>query len=240
MRRILVINPNTSESVSARLQARLSGTNGVEVHTVTARFGAPYIACEASYAVAGHAVLDAWARARTRAAYDGVLIACFGDPGLFALRELCALPVTGLAEAAFARAAQRGRFAVATGGAAWGPMLHRLAVALGQAHALTRIETVESSGIALASNPQSAQRVVGAACARIVRDTDARSIIIGGAGLAGLAQAMQPDVPLPLLDSVDEGMAHILSGAVAAGGGHKPGFVWQGVGAELSAWGAAA
>ena len=35
----------------------------VAVHTVTARFGAPYIADEASYAVASHAALDAWAAA---------------------------------------------------------------------------------------------------------------------------------------------------------------------------------
>ncbi len=240
MRRVLVINPNTSESVSARLQACLGNTPGVQVHTVTARFGAPYIACEASYAVAAHAVLDTWAWARSRAAYDAVLIACFGDPGLFALREICPLPITGLAEAAFARAARHGRFAVVTGGAAWGPMLQRLALALGYGQALAAIETVEASGIALASDPQAAQHVLGKACERVAHNTDARSIIIGGAGLAGLAQALQADTALPLLDSVDEGMAHIVSDAVTAGAGQTPGFVWHGVGPELSAWGAAA
>ena len=240
MRRILVINPNTSESVSARLQARLGNTPGVQVHTVTARFGAPYIACEASYAVAGHAVLDAWAWARSRAAYDAVLIACFGDPGLFALRDMCPLPVTGLAEGAFARAAQRGSFAVVTGGAAWGPMLQRLALALGYGQALAAIETVEASGVALASDPQAAQQILGKACDRVAGNSDVRSIIIGGAGLAGLAQTLQADAALPLLDSVDEGMAHILSGAVAAGAGRTPGFVWHGLGPDLSACGAAA
>jgi hypothetical protein len=39
----------------------------------------------------------------------GVLIGCFGDPGLFALRESSACPVTGLAEASFIEAARRGR-----------------------------------------------------------------------------------------------------------------------------------
>lgn len=236
MRRVLLINPNTSEAVSARLQARMNQLADVEVQTVTARFGAPYIACEASYAVAGHAVLDTWAWARLQGVYDAVLIACFGDPGLFALRETCPLPVTGLAEAAFARAAQRGRFAVVTGGAAWRPMLQRLAQALGFGHAVAAIQTVEASGLALASDPQAAREILGAACDRVVRETDARSIIIGGAGLAGLAHTLQPDFSLPLLDSVDEGMAHLVSGAVGPGAGLQTGFAWKGVGPELSSW----
>lgn len=236
MHRVLLINPNTSESVSARLQARMNNIAGIQVQAVTARFGAPYIACEASYAVAGHAVLDTWAWARLQNTYDGVLIACFGDPGLFALREACPLPVTGLAEAAFSRAAQRGRFAVVTGGVAWGPMLQRLASALELGHAVAAIETVEANGMALASDPQAARQILGAACARVARETDARSIIIGGAGLAGLAHTLQADFSLPLLDSVDEGMAHLLSGTVGPGAGLQAGFAWKGVGPELSTW----
>ena len=69
MRRLLVINPNTSASVSTLLQTHVQAAAGlhVQVRTVTARFGAPYIADEASYAVAAHAALDAWAAALTEA-----------------------------------------------------------------------------------------------------------------------------------------------------------------------------
>ena len=108
------------------------------VDVATASFGAPYISCEASYAVAGHATLDAWARAmgQDAAPHDAVLIGCFGDPGLFALREASSAPVTGLAEAAMSEAAQQGRFAIVTGGALWKPMLQRLAFSLGFAEVL--------------------------------------------------------------------------------------------------------
>ena len=112
LRRLLVINPNTSQNVSALVQAhaQTAAGPGVRVRTVTARFGAPYIACEASYAVAAHATLDAWAAALASdtTAPDAVLIGCFGDPGLLALRQTSAVPVTGLAEAAFAQAAPHG------------------------------------------------------------------------------------------------------------------------------------
>ena len=131
MRQLLVINPNMSAHVSALLQRHVQGAAGshVAVRTATARFGAPYIACEASYAVAAHAALDVWAHeiAQPQPAPDAVLIGCFGDPGLMALRESSPVPVTGLAEASFIEAARHGRFAIVTGGVRWGPMLQRLA-----------------------------------------------------------------------------------------------------------------
>ena len=140
MRQLLVINPNMSAHVSALLQRHVQGAAGshVAVRTATARFGAPYIACEASYAVAAHAALDVWAHEITQphAPPDAVLIGCFGDPGLMALRESSPVPVTGLAEASFIEAARHGRFAIVTGGERWGPILQRLAQALGHAHAL--------------------------------------------------------------------------------------------------------
>ena len=71
-------------------------------------------------------MLQAW-QSRPSAQVDGVLIGCFGDPGLFALREVSGCPVTGLAEASFIRAAALGPFAIVTGGERWKPMLQRLA-----------------------------------------------------------------------------------------------------------------
>ena len=143
----------------------------VRVHTVTARFGAPYIADEASYAVAGHATLDAWAAAIAppQPAPDAVLIGCFGDPGLLALRESSPVPVTGLAEAAFIEAARHGRFAIVTGGERWGPMLQRLAQALGHGAALAGIHTVAPTGAELAADPRRPRALLAQACRDAVR-----------------------------------------------------------------------
>lgn len=99
---LLLINPNTSSFVSELLHRHVQAELGTaaQLRTLTARFGAPYIASEASHAVAQHAVLDAWAVARSQGAKpDAVLIGCFGDPGLFALREGAGVPVSGPAEA---------------------------------------------------------------------------------------------------------------------------------------------
>ena len=248
MPRLLVINPNTSESVTALLRTHVAACagSGVEVTCLTARLGAPYIADEASYAVGGHAVLDAWASALVPPADppDAVLIGCFGDPGLFALRECSPAPVTGLAEAAFRQASRHGRFAVVTGGAAWKPMLHRLASALGYGEALAGVVTVAPSGAELAADPQLASRLLFQACRDAAALPGVKAVIVGGAGLAGMASVLQPDIDIPLVDSVMAGTRELLatlsSGAPAAVARIAGcGVAWSGVSPELRALGLA-
>lgn len=206
MKRVLIINPNTSQSISELLQLHSQHVAGpeVSVNVCTARFGAPYIACEASYTVAGHAVLDAWACAVVpqKARFHSVLIGCFGDPGLLALREVSQVPVTGLAEASFTEAARTGRFAIVTGGAKWVPILERLAHALGFSPLLAGIHTVAPSGAQLAADPIAAQTLLAQACNAAARRFGVEVIILGGAGLAGMAELIQPWVSARLIDSV--------------------------------------
>ena len=244
MRRLLVINPNTSASVTALLHQHVTATAGpeVQVQAVTARFGAPYIACEASYAVAGHATLDAWAAALAGRAADAqpdaVLIGCFGDPGLLALRESSPVPVTGLAEGAFAAAARHGRFAIVTGGERWRPMLQRLADALGYGARLAGIYTVAPTGAELAADPLHARSLLRQACRHAAEQFRADSVVLGGAGLAGIAAAIQAGVEVPVIDSVVAGARHALALRVDAVP-RKPGFSvpWSGVSPEMTGLG---
>lgn len=245
MRHLLVINPNTSTSVSSLLQQHVQADagEGVRVRTVTARFGSPYIACEASYAVAAHAGLDAWAWALQQPgepAPDAVLIGCFGDPGLFALRDGSPVPVTGLAEAAFLQAAARGRFAIVTGGERWKPMLERLARSLGCHEALAGVHTVAPTGAELAADPEGARTLLAEACNDAARRWSVQSVILGGAGLAGVAAAIQPRVGVPLIDSVLAGTRVLLAmGTDATSARRRAGFdvAWQGLSPEITALG---
>jgi allantoin racemase len=207
-RRYLLINPNTNPLTTQRLQDVLQPQvqPGVQLLVQTARFGAPYIACEASHAVAAHACLDVWTthRGTSQQPLDGVLIGCFGDPGLFALREVSGCPVTGLAEASFIQASTHGPFAIVTGGERWKPMLQRLAISLGYGAQLRHIETVAPTGAALQADPDMAIRCLSQACQNAAQ-SGAASIILGGAGLAGYARLLQAHCPLPLIDSAQAG-----------------------------------
>lgn len=234
-RKWLLINPNTQDAVTDRLLSVLRPLlpHGVVLDARTARFGAPYIACEASHALAAHACLQAWAEHRQSSpeALDGVIIACFGDPGLFALREASACPVTGLAEASFILAAQKGPFAVVTGGERWGPMLRRLAQSLGYADKLLHIETVQASGAQLLADPVMAHRCLDQACAQAAAIDGVQSVILGGAGLAGYAQDLQPSLSVPLIDSAQAGLQVMVRGLAPASAHLQDGFhaQWQGL-----------
>ncbi|TAG36096.1 MAG: Asp/Glu racemase [Polaromonas sp.] len=229
--------------MTSLLQAHACQVAGpsVQIDTVTARFGAPYIACEATYAVAGHAVLDAWActLAAGGTPPDAVLIGCFGDPGLLALRESSRAPVTGLAEAAFTEAARYGPFAIVTGGQRWKPMLERLAHQLGYGHVLQGIHAVAPTGAQLARDPVAAHSLLVSACQRAVRDFKVNAVILGGAGLAGMAAAAQADVAVPIIDSVLAGTRQALLRAGQRSGlqtvlSSRFDVCWQGVSAEMA------
>lgn len=209
----LLINPNTNGLTTQRLQEVLLPKlpANVSLTFTTAAFGATYIACEASHAVAAHACIQAWAEhiQANKEPLDGILIGCFGDPGLFALREMSGCPVTGLAEASFIQAAALGPFSIVTGGERWKPMLHRLANSLGFQNDLRHIETVVPSGAELQANPQMAIECLKTACQNASLN-GVKSIILGGAGLAGYAGQIQSLVDLPIIDSATAGLEVML------------------------------
>ena len=223
MPRLLLINPNTSQQVTDLLarHARALAPPGAELLAVTAPFGASYIASEASAAVAAEAVPAAWdAALAAHGPPDAVLVACFGDPGVDALRARTPVPVLGLAEVAMRVADALGRYAIVTGGAAWGPMLQRLAEARGLATRLAGVLTVERSGAELLADPPAAEAVLLDACHRALALASApavalhpddsagplRAIVIGGAALADLAAPLAPRLPVPLVDNVRVGL----------------------------------
>lgn len=205
--RILLINANTTASITDRLVAIANGMAppGVAFAGATGRFGARYIASRAATAIAAHAALDAYAEHGAGA--DAVLLGCFGDPGLDALREIAPVPVLGLADASAAAALARGRrFGVVTGGAAWKPMLEEFFAARGHAAHLAGVRTVAPSGGEIARDPEAALALLAGACRACVEEDGAEVVILGGAGLAGLADQLAGRVPVPVLCSVAEGV----------------------------------
>jgi allantoin racemase len=242
---LLLINPNTSPSVTALLEAAAlraaaALSQPVQVRTATAAFGPRYITGEVGAAVAAHAAMEAYATAVHRdGAPSAVLLGCFGDPGLFALRALSSAPVLGLAEASMRAAAAIGPFAVLTGGAAWVPMLHRLAQALPLSAPMLGVHALPRSGGEMAAQPQQAVEWLAEAGAQALRRwPDARTLLLGGAGLAGLAAPMAGRLPVPVLDNVDLALHEALRVAQA----HEAGAVavveagpWVGLGSGLAA-----
>lgn len=201
--KLLLVNTNTTEAITELLlaQGRKVAAPTTRLTAVTGRFGGRYVASRATYAIAGHAALDAYARHGADA--DAVVLACFGDPGLEALREVASQPVVGMAEASCVAAAQTaGRFAIVTGGERWGPMLREFVASIGLADRLAVVHTLAPTGGDIARDPEGALRMLADACRQCIRDHGASSVILGGAGLAGLAERIADRVDAPVIDSL--------------------------------------
>ena len=90
-------------------------------------------------------------------------------------------------------------------------MLERLAHSLGHGLSpdgrlgLAGIHTVAPSGAQLAADPVGARRLLGEACRAAAERFQADAVILGGAGLAGMAVDIAASVPVPLIDSVTAG-----------------------------------
>jgi Asp/Glu/hydantoin racemase len=214
--RILMINPNTSAAVTDLVAAHVRAIAGdrATIVPVTGRFGARYIASRAAAGIAGHAALDALAD--HVAGCDAVYLACFGDPGLAALKEISPVPVVGMAEASCRAACSRGgRFAIVTGGAPWEPMLREFVFGLGLSDRLAAIRAIAPAGDEIARNPDAALALLAAACTACATEDGADVVILGGAALAGLAARIQPAVPVPVLCSVEAGALAALAAGSA-------------------------
>lgn len=207
-----MINPNTTDEVTA-LMARVLAPQlpaGVTLVPVTGRFGARYIASRTAASIAGHAAIDAYAQHGRDC--DAVYLACFGDPGLLALKELARVPVIGMAEAScLAAASQAERFAIVTGGERWAPMLQEFVTMLGLGERLAGIETVAPTGAEIARDPDGAIALLAQACRRAAARDGAGAVILGGAGLAGLAVRLRPHLDMPVICSVEAGLQAVLA-----------------------------
>jgi len=199
--RLLVVNSNTTDSVTARIAAAARGaaSPGTAIMAVSAPFGLPLIVSRADWLVAGPATLAALAEAR--GSYDAAIIACFGDPGLAAAKELLDVPVLGISEAAFHAAAMLGqRFGVVSFTAALRPMFEDCLAH----HRMEARCAGFRMGPPFAGDPgtvaETRAELIIELCRRSVEEDGAEVVILAGGPLAGLAPLIAPRVPVPLVD----------------------------------------
>lgn len=203
MTELLLINPNTTASITDLVLkiARGFASPGTKLRATTGTFGPRYIASRVGYAIAGHAAVDALANDKEKK--DAVVLACFGDPGLAALKEISTVPVVGMADASILQACALGhRFSIVTGGERWRAMLEEFVASQGLSSRLASVRTVAPTGAEIARNPKAAMALLAKGCQACVREDKADVVILGGAGLAGLAAKLAAKVDVPLLDGI--------------------------------------
>ncbi|MBF6992116.1 MULTISPECIES: aspartate/glutamate racemase family protein [unclassified Cupriavidus] len=201
--RILVLNPNTSEGITARLMAAATpvASPGTELVPLTASRGVPYIATRAEAQIGGAIALEMLAERHTE--FDAAIIAAFGDPGLMGARELFDLPVVGMAEAAMLSACMLGRrFSIVTFARALGPWYEECVDMHGLRGRLAGIRMLDGSFASVSDVQEEKEAVLVELANRAVVEDEADVVILAGAPLAGLAARVRDRIPVPVVDQM--------------------------------------
>ncbi|MBE1548250.1 allantoin racemase [Mycobacterium sp. OAS707] len=217
--KILVLNPNTSATMTAEIAAAAASAAGAgtEIVALNPRFGAAAIDSAAESYLSAVGVMDLVATMLTAGEfeYDAVVLAGFGEHGKDALQEMLTVPVLDIAEAAAHVAHLIGRrFSVVTTlGRSIPPIEDRLALAGLDGHCAS----VRACGLSTAevdADPAGAIQAIVEEAAKAVAEDGADVICLGCAGMAGATAAVTAKLGVPAVDGVAAavGLAQALVG----------------------------
>ena len=202
--KIKVINPNTSVEMTRGIGEAASSVArpGTEIAAVSPDFGPASIESYYDEYVAACGVLDEIRKGEAEGT-DAYVIACYGDPGLQAAREMTEKPVIGIAEASFYTAAMlAARFSIVTLIPRVRTMLEELVRGYGMADRIVAIRTTPLYVLDIERDPASAMDKLRDEVRRSVREDDAEAICLGCAGFAQFADELEQDLGVPVLDGV--------------------------------------
>lgn len=202
--RLLVINPNTTQSMTDKIgaTARAVAAPGTEVIALSPKDGPVSIegAYDEAFCVPG--LIEETVRG-VRAGADAVIVACFDDPGLDACREAVDVPVIGICEAAMAMAALVAHgFSVVTTLNRSVPVIEALALKYGMERKCKRVRAAEVPVLALEDPMSDATEKVRAEVKRALAEDRAEAVILGCAGMTDLTAALTAETGAPVIDGV--------------------------------------
>lgn len=218
---IYVINPNSTQAVTDAIDTALQplrASDGPRIECVTLAEGPPGIEsqCDVDSVVAP---LLARAAALENAA-GAFVIACFSDPGLYAMREQSARPVLGIAECgvltALTIAPRFGVLAILPGSI---PRHRRYFAAMGVSDRLAGELAINVGVVDLADEGLTFARLTE--CGLALRDRHgAEVVVLGCAGMARYRAALEDRLAIPVVEPTQAAVAMAI-GRVRLGGTAK-------------------
>lgn len=214
--RILLVNPNMTQAMTDEMvEAAERVIPDAEVIGVTASHGVAAIDGYRDDVFGAAAVVEAVAA--HEGDVDGVIVSCFGDPGLFAARELSSAPVVGIGEASFLTAMTLGhRFSVLT-------TLERGAPTIQDGLRLHGVESrcasVRATGLTVLeadSDPIAAGDALEREGRLAIELDKAEVLCLGCGGMVDLRERLESRLGIPVVEAVPAA-ATLLHGLVVNG-----------------------
>ncbi|PJI93529.1 aspartate/glutamate racemase family protein [Luteimicrobium subarcticum] len=200
--RLTVVNPNVSDELTRRIAGAAAAVapQDVDVLGVHPSGGVPSVESHAEEVVAAAGVLEQ-VRAHD-ATSDAFVVACFGDTGVAAAREVASGPVVGMTEAALMAACLVAhRFTVVTLPTRTRAHSERVVRALGLEHRCT-VRAVDVPVAHLESGSTHLLETFVAESRAALELDAAEAVVLGCAGLADLVDPLQAELGVPVIEGV--------------------------------------
>ncbi len=219
--RILVINPNSTEAVTEQMSAALEAfrfSGGPQLICTTLHSGPPGIETQAHVDGASANLIAWFDEEPERKRADAVVIACFSDPGLIALRERLTMPIFGMGTSAYLCAAALGdRFGVISILAGAIPRHRRAVRALGLEDRLAADLAIDLGVVELSNEDATWKRL--AAVGRQLRDAHRVDVVIMGcAGMARYRARLAALLGITVIDPTQAAAGMAISAVLARRG----------------------
>jgi allantoin racemase len=203
---IVVINPNTTTAMTARIAATAKAVAqpGTHIIAIQPSAGPASIEGYADEAMAVPHMLEAlFAEQAKNLTMAGYVIACFDDTGLDAARCVLEAPVVGIGEAACHMASLlAARFSVITTLArSISPIEHNL-VKYGLASRCARVRAAEVAVLDLEDPASDAYAHISNEIRAALKEDRAEAIVLGCAGMTDLAARLSKEHGVPVIDGV--------------------------------------
>lgn len=201
--RILVVNVNTTASMTASIGAQAAEVAGPETEIVplTPLFGPASVEGNYESYLAAIAVMETVRSYREP--FDAVIQAGYGEHGREGLQELLDVPVVDITEAAASTAMFLGhRYSVVTTLDRTVPLIEDRLKLAGLSD---RCASVRASGMAvldLERDPEAAVEAIALQAARAVEQDRAEVVCLGCGGMAGLMERVREAAGVPVVDGV--------------------------------------
>jgi len=199
--KIMVINPNTSQSMTDHLRQELGRIKrpDTELTVVCAESGPETIESAYDEAYAVPPTLE-WVKRANQQGYQAVIIACFSDPGLVAAREVSKIPVIGIEESSLHIAAMLGaQFSVITPRRQRIPSKREHVHMRGLDYFLASVRSLDLSVAETDADSEKTKKRVLEVAKQAVED-GAEVIILGCAGMAGYAPQIESQLKIRVID----------------------------------------
>jgi len=212
MTRLLIINPNSTASMTESIgQVAAAAAPSIGVTAIHSPDSPPAIITDDDVLAAEGTSLRLLADIDP-ATYDAVVIACYGDPGVRALRRATSRPVIGIGEASMlASCALAERFSVVVTVDSAVPIIRAMVASYGLADRLDAVVPVGLEVLEIATDPDRAEQRVLATIQSIVAEHGSGAVALGCAAMSPLADRLGEHVSVPVVDGIAAAVGLIAS-----------------------------